>query len=287
MQTLSEDCVWSKKATCSQRLDHLAAQYGITSLQARVSLLETSPQCKRTESKQLSDRQVEDLAAEYSRLFNNESLVDIFGDFCPGCIINDNKVRGITCEQRKVFFISFGKTHPLLAPAKVVSQHPQCADRSARMSLKAVQEIVKSFARPGDPLGVWRGWCADCNLQADGKGATCDEERERVETTQIASLKVNPFLAPVAVMSTHTTCLSADAVEASRRTTVEDHISRPYSLDKWCDECKAAHRIQQNLRDFHVIWTCNKIKTVVGNRLNEVSAKMKAMRMYKECVRED
>jgi len=283
-----EDCTWSKKATCSQRLDYLTAQYGITPLQARVSLLEKSPQCKRTESKRLSDRQIDDLAAEYSRLFNNESLPDIFADFCPGCIINDNKVRGTTCEQRKGYFISFLKIHPLVAPANVVFKHPQCADRSSRMSLKAVQEIVKSFARPGDPLGVWRGWCADCNLQADGKGATCEEEKKRAETTEIAyaSPKVHPFLAPVAIMSTHSSCLAVDAVEAGRRTTVEDHISRQYSLVKWCGQCKTPYRLQRKLQDVYVMWPCDKIKTTMGNRLSEVSAKMKTMRMYKECVRE-
>mmetsp|Transcript_24751 Transcript_24751/g.55994 ORF Transcript_24751/g.55994 Transcript_24751/m.55994 type:complete len:797 (+) Transcript_24751:122-2512(+) len=280
-----EDCVWRKKATCSHRLDYLTAQYGITPLQARVSILEKSPQCKRTESKRLSDRQIDDLAAEYSRLFNNESLPDIFADFCPGCIINDSKVKGTTCEQTKGYFISFWKIHPLLAPANVVFKHPQCADRSSRMSLKAVQEIVKSFARPGDPLGVWRGWCADCNLRADGKGAICDEEKKKVENTEIprARPKIHPFLAPVAVMNSHTTCLTADAVEAKQRITVEDHISRPHSLEKWCGECKAAHRVQQSMRDFFVTWTCNKIKTMVGNRLNEASAKMKVMRMHEEC----
>ena len=157
------------------------------------------------------------------------------------------------------------------------------------MSLKEVQEIVESFARPGDPLGVWRGWCADCNLRADGKGATCDEEKVKAETTEIAyaTPKIHPLLAPVAVMHSHTTCLTTDAVEASRRTTVEDHISRPYSLDKWCGECKAAYRMKQKQRDFYVNMSCDMIKTRVGNRLNEVSAKMTAMRMYKECVRED
>ena len=285
---LSEDCVWRKKATCSQRLDYLTAQYGITPLQARVSLLEKSPQCMRTESKRLSDRQFDDLAAEYSRLFNNESLPDIFGDFCPGCIINDDKVSNTSCEKRKGYFISFWKIHPLLAPANVVYKHPQCADRSARMSLKAVQEIVKSFARPGDPLGVWRGWCAGCNIQADGKGATCDEERRKVETTEIprGRPKIHPFLSPVEVMNGHATCLTADSVEARQRTTVEDHISRPYSLDRWCGECKAVHRIQQNLRDFFVTWTCDRIKRTVGTKMSETSAKMKVMRMYRECERE-